>query len=73
MLYPLSYRSEINEATPRRASRHVRTRHPLQPGEAIALNADGGKPMFAGPVAVMAPKDAKLFLAAAVRSSSWPN
>lgn len=34
-------------------------------GKAIALNADGHEPMFARPVAVLAPQDAKPFLAAA--------
>ncbi len=34
-------------------------------GKAIALNADGRKPMFAGPVALLAPQDADPFLAAA--------
>ncbi|MBL7466165.1 PA domain-containing protein, partial [Escherichia coli] len=34
-------------------------------GKVIALNADGRKPMFAGPVALLAPSDAGPFLAAA--------
>ncbi len=34
-------------------------------GEAIALNADGDKPMFDRPVAIIGPKDAAQFLAAA--------
>nr|WP_272886842.1 hypothetical protein [Phenylobacterium aquaticum] len=34
-------------------------------GEAIQLNADGDKPMFDRPVAVLSPKDAAAFLAAA--------
>ncbi|MFV3129892.1 hypothetical protein [Niveispirillum sp. KHB5.9] len=34
-------------------------------GKVIALNADGQKPMFAGPVALLAPDDAKPFRAAA--------
>ncbi|WP_249341238.1 MULTISPECIES: hypothetical protein [unclassified Sphingomonas] len=36
-------------------------------GKVIALNADGRKPMFAGPVALLAPSDAGPFLAAAIR------
>ncbi len=36
-------------------------------GKVIALNADGRKPMFAGPVALLAPDDARPFLAAAMR------
>lgn len=36
-------------------------------GKVIALNADGRKPMFAGPVAVLAPEDAQPFLGAALR------
>jgi hypothetical protein len=36
-------------------------------GKVIALNADGRKPMFAGPVALLAPDDADPFLAAARR------
>lgn len=36
-------------------------------GKVIALNADGRKPMFAGPVALMAPADAAPFAAAAAR------
>lgn len=36
-------------------------------GKVIALNADGRKPMFAGPVALLAPADAGPFLAAAIR------
>ncbi|MBO9711611.1 PA domain-containing protein [Sphingomonas sp.] len=39
-------------------------------GKVIALNADGRKPMFAGPVAVLAPQDAGPFLAAAMRKAS---
>lgn len=35
-------------------------------GKVIALNADGRKPMFAGPVALLAPGDAGPFLAAAI-------
>lgn len=35
-------------------------------GKVIALNADGRKPMFAGPVAVLAPEDAKPFLSGAI-------
>jgi hypothetical protein len=38
--------------------------------EAIALNADGNKPMFDIPVAVLAPKDALPFLAAAEQNGS---
>lgn len=34
-------------------------------GKVIALNADGRKPMFAGPVALIAPEDARGFLDAA--------
>jgi hypothetical protein len=34
-------------------------------GKVIALNADGRKPMFAGPVALLAPENAGAFLAAA--------
>lgn len=34
-------------------------------GKIVALNADGRKPMFAGPLALLAPQDAKPFLAAA--------
>lgn len=34
-------------------------------GKVIALNADGRKPMFAGPVALLAPESAGAFLAAA--------
>ncbi|TCM15392.1 secreted protein [Novosphingobium sp. PhB165] len=36
-------------------------------GKVIALNADGRKAMFPGPVAVLAPEDAQPFLAAAAR------
>lgn len=36
-------------------------------GKIIALNADGRAPMFAGPVALLAPEDAGPFLAAAMR------
>ena len=36
-------------------------------GAALALNADGGKAMFAGPVAVLAPKQARRFLVGAGR------
>ena len=36
-------------------------------GKIIALNADGRKPMFDGPVAVLAPDEARPFLAAALR------
>jgi hypothetical protein len=36
-------------------------------GKVIALNADGRKPMFAGPVALLAPADAGPFLAAAIK------
>lgn len=36
-------------------------------GKVIALNADGRKPMFAAPVALLAPSDAGPFLAAAIR------
>lgn len=35
-------------------------------GKVIALNADGREPMFAGPVALMAPQDAQPFRAAAL-------
>ncbi|MFV3078125.1 hypothetical protein [Niveispirillum fermenti] len=35
-------------------------------GKVIALNADGREPMFAGPVALLAPDDAKPFRAAAI-------
>ncbi|MBX3564044.1 MAG: hypothetical protein KF730_05640 [Sphingomonas sp.] len=35
-------------------------------GKVIALNADGRKPMFAGPVALLAPKDAGPFIDAAL-------
>lgn len=38
-------------------------------GKAIALNADGHAPMFEGPVGVLAPQDAKPFVAAAIGSS----
>lgn len=36
-------------------------------GKIIALNADGRAPMFAGPVALLAPENAEPFLAAAMR------
>lgn len=36
-------------------------------GKVIALNADGRAPMFAGPVALLAPENAAPFLAAAMR------
>ncbi len=36
-------------------------------GKIIALNADGRAPMFGGPVALLAPENAKPFLAAAMR------
>jgi hypothetical protein len=36
-------------------------------GKIIALNADGRQPIFAGPVALLAPEDARPFLAAAMR------
>ncbi len=39
-------------------------------GQIIALNADGREPMFAGPVALLAPKDAKPFLAGAMTRQS---
>jgi hypothetical protein len=39
-------------------------------GQAIALNTDGNKPMFAIPVAVLAPKDAPPFLGAAMRGET---
>lgn len=35
-------------------------------GKVIALNADGRRPMFIGPVALLAPEDARPFLAAAM-------
>lgn len=38
-------------------------------GKVIALNADGRKPMFAGPVALLAPADAGPFLAAAIQGT----
>ncbi|NYT42399.1 twin-arginine translocation signal domain-containing protein [Sphingomonas sp. R-74633] len=38
-------------------------------GKVIALNADGRKPMFAGPVALLAPADAGPFLAAAIAAT----
>lgn len=38
-------------------------------GKIIALNADGRKPMFAGPVALLAPETAAPFLAAAASGS----
>ncbi|WP_066798615.1 hypothetical protein [Sphingomonas soli] len=37
-------------------------------GKVIALNADGRQPIFAGPVALLAPEDAGPFLAAAMRA-----
>src|SRR3546814_17847374 len=36
-------------------------------GKVIALNADGRMPMFAGPVALLAPEDADAFLAGAMQ------
>lgn len=39
-------------------------------GKVIALNADGREPMFPGPVALLAPEDAKPFLAAAMRKDA---
>jgi hypothetical protein len=36
-------------------------------GKVIALNADGRKPMFPGPVSLLAPEDARQFLAAALK------
>jgi len=39
-------------------------------GKIIALNADGREPMFAGPVALLAPEDAKPFLGAAMRGEA---
>lgn len=39
-------------------------------GQVIALNADGRKPMFAGPVALLAPADAARFLTAAARGEA---
>jgi hypothetical protein len=39
-------------------------------GKVIALNADGRAPMFAGPVALLAPEDARPFLAAARRGEA---
>jgi hypothetical protein len=39
-------------------------------GKVIALNADGRKPMFAGPVALLAPDDAAPFADAAARGES---
>src|SRR3546814_8997385 len=36
-------------------------------GQVIALNTDGRKPMFGGPVALLAPADADPFLAAAMQ------
>ncbi|MDG2534405.1 hypothetical protein P6144_12145 [Sphingomonas sp. HITSZ_GF] len=39
-------------------------------GKVIALNADGRKPMFPGPVALLAPADAGPFLAAAIQGTS---
>ncbi len=36
-------------------------------GKLIALNADGRQPMFGGPVALLAPADARAFLDAAIR------
>ena len=41
-------------------------------GKVIALNADGRAPMFAGPVALIAPDDAGPFLAAAMRGEGAP-
>ena len=41
-------------------------------GKVIALNADGRGPMFAGPVALLAPDRAKDFLAAAMTRSTAP-
>jgi hypothetical protein len=38
-------------------------------GKVIALNADGRKPMFSGPVALLAPDQARPFLAAAERGA----
>lgn len=38
-------------------------------GKVIALNADGRAPMFAGPVALIAPEDAGPFLAGAMRGA----
>ncbi len=38
-------------------------------GQIIALNADGGAPMFAGPVGLLAPADAAPFLDAAMRQA----
>ena len=39
-------------------------------GQAIALNGDGEAPMFAGPVAILAPNDAAPFYRAAVRGEA---
>lgn len=39
-------------------------------GKIIALNADGRKPMFSGPVALLAPDQARPFLDAAMRKAS---
>ena len=39
-------------------------------GQLIALNADGRAPMFAGPVGLLAPRDARPFLAAATTRQS---
>ena len=39
-------------------------------GKIIALNADGREPMFAGPVGLLAPEDAKPFLGAAMRKEA---
>lgn len=39
-------------------------------GEALALNADGGKPMFERPVATLAPRDAAPFFKAAAAETS---
>lgn len=39
-------------------------------GKVIALNADGREPMFPGPVALLAPEDARPFVAAAMRGES---
>lgn len=38
-------------------------------GKIIALNADGRRPMFAGPVALLAPDEARPFLTAALRKT----
>lgn len=39
-------------------------------GKVIALNADGREPMFPGPVALLAPDDARPFLTAAIRKEA---